>query len=105
MPCTCSLGTFKNMMTTEVAEQLVKNLTVNKTHLSLERRKLTSAKDERTSSQTIGTVGVAAIAIVVGVFVFLDIVGVLRSKSSTVRRSKRGRQGGRRRKRNAVHTF
>jgi len=97
MPCLCSTGAFTNLTTTEIVEQLVKNLTVDKADLSSERRKLTSAKDERNSSQTIGTVGVVIISVTVGSIFLLDAVRVV---SFILRHCKRNNR--RRMKRNAV---
>jgi len=97
MPCLCSTGAFTNLTTTEIVDQLVKNLTVDKTDLSSEQRKLTSANDERSSSQTIGTVGVAILSVVFGSIILLDIVRLLKFMSSQCQRNDH-----RRNKRNVV---
>jgi len=98
MPCLCSTGAFTNLTTTEIVEQLIKNLTVDKGDLSSEHRKLTSANDERSSSQTIGTVGVAILSVVFGSIILLDIVRLLKFMSSQCQR-----KDHRRNKRNDVH--
>ncbi|CAC5357224.1 unnamed protein product [Mytilus coruscus] len=57
-----------------VIRQIQDELKVNKTKLSLTIRKLTSAKDDRKTSKTIGFCGAVFISVVVGLVVFIDIV-------------------------------
>ncbi|CAG2212637.1 unnamed protein product [Mytilus edulis] len=57
-----------------VIRQIQDQLKVNKTELSSTIRKLTSAKDERKSSHTIGYVGALFITVIFGTVFFMDLV-------------------------------
>ncbi|CAC5357221.1 unnamed protein product [Mytilus coruscus] len=57
-----------------VIRQIQDQLKVNKTELSSTIRKLTSAKDERKSSHTIGFVGAVFISVIFGTVFFMDLV-------------------------------
>ncbi|CAG2235690.1 unnamed protein product [Mytilus edulis] len=57
-----------------VIRQIQDELKVNKTKLSSAIRKLTSAKDDRKSSQSIGYFGAVFISVVFGMVVLIDIV-------------------------------
>ncbi|XP_052076829.1 uncharacterized protein LOC127714838 isoform X1 [Mytilus californianus] len=57
-----------------VIRQIQEQLKVNKTELSSTIRKLTSAKDERKSSHTIGFVGAVFISVIFGTVLFIDLV-------------------------------
>ncbi|XP_071128148.1 uncharacterized protein [Mytilus edulis] len=57
-----------------VIRQIQDELKVNKSKLSSTIRKLTSAKDDRKSSQTIGFFGAVFISVVFGMVVLIDIV-------------------------------
>ncbi|ESO87430.1 hypothetical protein LOTGIDRAFT_166578 [Lottia gigantea] len=58
-------------------EQIVKELTVDKKTLSSTTRKLTSAKDPRKSSRTIGTIGIALLITVGAFIVSLDLPNII----------------------------
>ncbi|XP_052076832.1 uncharacterized protein LOC127714840 isoform X3 [Mytilus californianus] len=57
-----------------VIRQIQDQLKVNKTELSSTIRKLTTAKDERKSSHTIGFVGAVFISVIFGSVLFIDLV-------------------------------
>jgi len=83
------------MTTEEVVEQLVQNLTIERSDLSSVRRKKTSAQDDRKSSQTFGVVGVIVISIVCGSVVLLDIPKVILNVKRLCRNSKKKRKTNR----------
>ncbi|XP_052076828.1 uncharacterized protein LOC127714837 [Mytilus californianus] len=57
-----------------VIRQIQDELKVNKTKISSTIRKLTSAKDERRSSHTIGFIGALFISVIFGTVFFMDLV-------------------------------
>ena len=57
-------------------ERIRQELKVNKTNLSSNLRKLTSAQDKRPSSGAMGWLAIVFIAVVVGLVILIDIVWI-----------------------------
>jgi len=61
-----------------VVDEIKKNLTINKTKLSSNIRRLSSAPDGRQSSKSMGIFAILLITLVVGTVIFIDITAVCR---------------------------
>ncbi|CAG2217267.1 unnamed protein product [Mytilus edulis] len=74
----------------EKIQKLEKELVVSKKDTNKHKRSLISAPDNRNSSKTMGLVGTACIAVVVGILVAIDCVNICQkcSKSNKVRTEK-----------------
>ena len=59
------------------AAELKKELTLNRRELSSSIRKKTSAKDDRPSAKTLGSLGVISLSLVIGFIIFLDITRLI----------------------------
>ena len=59
-------------------EEIVAELTVDKTSVSAYTRKYTSADDRRPTAQTLGSVGVIILAAVVGSIIYIDSASLIR---------------------------
>lgn len=88
-PCVCKCKGTGNYIT---EAELALKIHIQKTKISLQKtnltayiRKLTSAKDTRTSAQGLGYLGVLVIAIVVCILILFDVLNCLQSKSSISR--------------------
>lgn len=57
----------------QLAEELSQNLTIDEKSTSAYKRKLTSARDNRTSSMTMGYLGICFVSVPLGIIVLLDI--------------------------------
>jgi hypothetical protein len=88
-PCGLGGGNLTNEMLQEKLTKLNSILTVDKTKTSSYIRKLTSAKDNRPSSQVIGAVGLVFIIITFGLIVLSDVVNFIQQfKSNHLKRRK-----------------
>lgn len=88
-PCGLGGGNLTNEMLQEKLTKLKTILTVDKTKTSSYIRKLTSAKDNRPSSQAIGAVGLVFIIITFGLIVLSDVVNFIQQfKSNHLKRRK-----------------
>ena len=62
----------------EIIEELVAELTVDRTTVSAYTRKYTSAEDKRATAQTVGGIGVIILAVVFGGIIYFDSASLLR---------------------------
>jgi hypothetical protein len=61
-----------------VLDEIKKNLTINKTKLSANIRRHSSAPDGRQSSKSMGTIAILLIILVIGMVMLIDIIAFCR---------------------------
>ena len=80
--CTCTCGVHEVITNYDLVRSvpvinITEPMTIDKKKLSSSRRKLTSAKDDRTSATVVGYTGIVVLTLVLGTIVISDIVNYL----------------------------